>query len=126
MMANQVRNALNATTRTLNITMKDVNGIITTTKDKTMARKPILGTAMTGAERQRRHREKIRKQTPDPQYKGWKEATLAWMVCASIHREYAKGKDPFFTTRQQDFLRHERNARDKFLSMIKGKPEEAA
>jgi len=37
---------------------------------------------------------------------GWKEATIAWTVCASIHREYAKGKDPFFKTRQADFIRH--------------------
>lgn len=42
---------------------------------------------------------------------GWKEATIAWSVCASIHREYAKGKDPFYKTRQADFVRHENTAR---------------
>lgn len=42
---------------------------------------------------------------------GWKEATIAWAVCASIHREFAKGKDPFFKTRQADFVRHENDAR---------------
>jgi len=41
----------------------------------------------------------------------WAEATIAWSVCASIHREYAKGKDPFFRTRQGDFARHEKDAR---------------
>lgn len=40
-----------------------------------------------------------------------KEATIAWSVCASIHREYARGKDPFFTTRQSDFTKHEEAAR---------------
>jgi len=55
--------------------------------------KPMFGTAMTNAERQRRHRSKMRKQTPNPQYEGWKEATLAWLVCASIHREYAKATE---------------------------------
>ena len=42
---------------------------------------------------------------------GWKEATIAWAVCASLHREYCTGKDPFFTTRQADFVRHENDAR---------------
>ena len=42
---------------------------------------------------------------------GWKEAAIAWAVCASIHREYCTGKDPFFTTRQADFVRHENDAR---------------
>lgn len=37
---------------------------------------------------------------------GWKEAFKAWKVCASIHREWAKGKDAVFTTRQADFVRH--------------------
>jgi hypothetical protein len=44
---------------------------------------------------------------------GWKEAAIAWTVCASIHREYAKGKDPFFKTRQADFIKHYENARTK-------------
>jgi hypothetical protein len=37
--------------------------------------------------------------------KGWKEAVIAWSVCASIHRNYAKGRDPFYTTRQSDFVK---------------------
>ena len=45
---------------------------------------------------------------------GWKEAAIAWSVCASIHREYAKGKDPFYKTRQSDFTNHEIRAREKF------------
>ena len=49
----------------------------------------------------------IQRGVPD----GWKEATIAWEVCASIHREYAKKKDPFFTTRQADFMRHAEAAR---------------
>lgn len=42
---------------------------------------------------------------------GWKEATIAWAVCASIHREFARGRDPLFTTRQTDFVKHENDAR---------------
>lgn len=45
---------------------------------------------------------------------GWKEAAIAWAVCASIHREYANGKDPFYTTRQSDFVKHENDARTRF------------
>jgi len=41
----------------------------------------------------------------------WTEATIAWSVCASIHREYAKGRDPFFKTRQSDFVKRENDAR---------------
>jgi hypothetical protein len=44
---------------------------------------------------------------------GWKEAAIAWAVCASIHREYAKGKDPFYKTRQGDFTKHEEAAHEK-------------
>ena len=47
---------------------------------------------------------------------GWKEATIAWEVCASIHREYAKKKDPFFTTRQADFVKHTEAARSALLA----------
>jgi hypothetical protein len=42
---------------------------------------------------------------------GWEEAAVAWSVCASIHREYCKGQDPFYKTRQSDFTRHENAAR---------------
>lgn len=45
---------------------------------------------------------------------GWKEAAIAWEVCASLHREYCKGKDPFFKTRQADFARHADDARKRF------------
>lgn len=49
---------------------------------------------------------------------GWKEATIAWTVCASIHREYAKRRDPLFTTRQEDFLRHAEEANERYLSLL--------
>jgi hypothetical protein len=39
------------------------------------------------------------------------EATIAWACCALLHREYAKGKDALYTTRQADFLRLEEHAR---------------
>lgn len=42
---------------------------------------------------------------------GWKEAAIAWEVCGSLHREYAKGKDPFFKKRQEDFVKHANDAR---------------
>lgn len=45
---------------------------------------------------------------------GWKEAAIAWSVCASVHAGFSKGKDPFFSTRQSDFVRHEANARALF------------
>ena len=47
---------------------------------------------------------------------GWKEAAIAWSVCASLHLEYCKGKDPFFKTRQSDFVKHENEARARALS----------
>jgi len=47
---------------------------------------------------------------------GWKEATIAWEVCASLHREYCKGKDPFYKTRQADFVKHTEASREKALS----------
>lgn len=43
--------------------------------------------------------------------RGWLEAAVAWEVCASIHRAFAKKKDPFFTTRQADFAKHAEDAR---------------
>jgi hypothetical protein len=55
---------------------------------------------------------------------GWKEAAIAWTVCASIHREYAKGKDGVFKTRQADFLRHAEDARQRYLAGV-GVPDEA-
>lgn len=49
----------------------------------------------------------------------WQEAAVAWSVCASIHREYAKGKDPFYKTRQSDFTRHEAASRTLALESEK-------
>lgn len=49
---------------------------------------------------------------------GWKEAAIAWSVCTSIHREYAKKRDPFFSTRQSDFTEYEEHAR----SMLAASP----
>jgi hypothetical protein len=48
-----------------------------------------------------------------------KETAIAWSVCGSIHENYAKGKDPLYTTRHQDFINHANHAR----SLIKGKTE---
>ena len=45
---------------------------------------------------------------------GWKEAAIAWQVCASIHEKYGK-RDPFYTTRRGDFLKHG----DKALAMYR-------
>ena len=42
---------------------------------------------------------------------GWLEAAIAWEVCASLHRQYCKGKDALFTTRQSDFVKHAEDAR---------------
>ena len=44
---------------------------------------------------------------------GWLEAAIAWEVCASLHRQYCKGKDALFTTRQLDFVKHAENARGR-------------
>lgn len=43
---------------------------------------------------------------------GWLEAAIAWEVCASLHRQYCKGKDALFTTRQSDFVKHAEDARE--------------
>lgn len=48
----------------------------------------------------------------------WKEAAIAWEVCASIHREYAKGKDAVYKTRQNDFKGHADNARAKYMECL--------
>lgn len=47
---------------------------------------------------------------------GWKEATIAWEVCASVHRQWAIKKDALFTTRQADFVRHAEHARKMFFA----------
>ena len=46
---------------------------------------------------------------------GWKEAANAWATCAAIHRDYAKGVDPLYRTRQADFIRDHANARSRAL-----------
>jgi len=51
-----------------------------------------------------------------------KEATIAWTVCASIHREYAKGRDPFFKTRQADFVKAADKARAQELDTPEKEP----
>lgn len=42
---------------------------------------------------------------------GWKEASIAWSVCQSIHEKYAKGKDPLYTTRNNHFIKHAEHCR---------------
>lgn len=49
------------------------------------------------------------------EHDGYKEAAIAWAVCASIHREYAKGRDPLYTTRQADYMRAHEAARTKAM-----------
>ncbi len=44
---------------------------------------------------------------------GWKEAAIAWEVCASIHETWAKKKDALYSTRHADFERHAEDARRK-------------
>lgn len=46
---------------------------------------------------------------------GWKEAAIAWEVCASLHREFCKGRDPLFKVRQSDFVKHAEDARTRAL-----------
>lgn len=49
--------------------------------------------------------------------RGWLEAAVAWEVCGSIHRTYAKGKDAFFKTRQSDYVHHAEDCRSRFLAL---------
>lgn len=58
--------------------------------------------------------------TSESATRGWREATIAWSVCASIHRGYAEGRDPFYGTRQADFVRHENVSRAVFHSCRPG------
>ena len=48
-------------------------------------------------------------------YDPYKEAAIAWSVCRSLHREYCKGRDPFYKTRQSDFEKAENKAREELL-----------
>lgn len=51
---------------------------------------------------------------------GWKEAAIAWSVCASIHEQYAKGKDPLYTTRHGDYEKHREDARNRHWELTEG------
>lgn len=51
---------------------------------------------------------------------GWKEAAIAWNVCASVHSQWGKGKDALFTKRQEDYVRHYEEARTKYLELTDG------
>lgn len=53
--------------------------------------------------------------------RGWLEAAIAWEVCASVHLQWAKGKDAVFTTRQGDYVRHGNDARIHAESIREGK-----
>ena len=52
-------------------------------------------------------------EAPVAQGDGWLEAAVAWEVCASIHQQWAKGKDAVYSTRQADFQKHAEDARAK-------------
>ncbi len=59
-------------------------------------------------------RDYWREQVVEPDAnRGWLEAAIAWEVCASIHQTWAKGKDALFKTRQADFVKHAKVARQK-------------
>ena len=44
---------------------------------------------------------------------GWCEAAMAWEVCASLHKAYTKGRDPFYTTRQADLVKRAAEMRER-------------
>jgi hypothetical protein len=46
---------------------------------------------------------------------GWLEASIAWGVAAAVHARYANGRDPFFKTRQSDYVKHADSARAKYM-----------
>ena len=49
----------------------------------------------------------------ESEQEGWKEAAIAWEVCASIHEKWAKRKDALYSTRHADFEKHAADARQK-------------
>jgi hypothetical protein len=53
-----------------------------------------------------------------PLMNGWKEAAIAWNVCASLHERFAKGQDALFTTRQADYKRHFAAARKAYFTVL--------
>ena len=54
---------------------------------------------------------------------GWKEAAIAWEVCGSIHKTFAKKKDALYSTRHSDFERHAEDARRMLSTESKEKVE---
>ena len=52
---------------------------------------------------------------------GWKEAAIAWNVCQSIHVQWAKSRDPLYTTRNHDFVRHHAEALAEYRKLIREK-----
>ena len=57
---------------------------------------------------------------PDEGQEGWKEAAIAWEVCASLHEKWAKGKDALYSTRHADFVKHAAHARAMMHSLGEG------
>ena len=57
-----------------------------------------------------------------PLMHGWKEAAIAWNVCASLHERFAKGKDALFTTRQADYKRHAGAAKKAYFTVLGVEP----
>jgi hypothetical protein len=60
----------------------------------------------------------------DEEAAGWKEVAIAWAVCASLHRKFGKGRDAVFKTRQADYVKHEQEARAKYLELTGGERDE--
>lgn len=61
------------------------------------------------------YRKELEALQSQPSHAGWKEAAIAWEVCASLHREFCKGRDPLFKVRQSDFVKHAEDARTRAL-----------
>lgn len=53
----------------------------------------------------------------EPVDAGWKEASVAWKVCASIHEKYGKGRDALYSTRQADYQKHSEQAMNRALAL---------
>lgn len=75
-----------------------------------------LSSMLRLTERRLEASERLRTGLVEACQQAYAETAVAWSICASIHREYAKGKDPFFKTRQADFTKHENDARAKITS----------
>jgi hypothetical protein len=57
---------------------------------------------------------------------GWQEAAVGWGSCASIHRAFARGKDPLFATRQQEFNQRAKLANEKCSAITGPVPVDVA